>query len=73
MMTQKGLKLLKGLIAYHRAELRYWDSIDEIDYNKTEAYNSFFLLDEWLKVSKYIEQEDDLLLILNSLDNNLDN
>jgi len=69
MMTTKELKLLTGLVDYHRRELRYWNSKEEIDYDKTEAYNSFLDLDEWLNVNGHLEKEDDLLIILSNLDN----
>jgi len=69
MMKEKELKLLTGLVEYHRTNLRYWNSKNEIDYDKTEAYNSFLDLDEWLTVRGHIEKEDDLLIILSNLDN----
>ena len=69
MMTTKELKLLTGLVEYHREGLRYWNSKDEIDYDKTEAYNSFLDLDEWLTVNGHKKKEDDLLIILSNLDN----
>jgi len=69
MMKEKELKLLTGLVEYHRTNLNYWNSKEEIDYDKIEAYKHFLELDEWLKVHGHFEKEDDLLIILSNLDN----
>ena len=69
MITEKELKLLRGLVEYHRTNLRYWNSEDEIDHEKLEAYQHFLELDEWLKVHGHLEKDDDILITLKHLDN----
>tara|TARA_R110001606_G_scaffold7269_7_gene32209 strand:+ start:179 stop:385 length:207 start_codon:yes stop_codon:yes gene_type:complete len=68
-MKEKELKLLTGLVEYHRTILRYWNNKDEIEHDRIEPHEHFLELDEWLKVRGHIEKEDDLLIILSNLDN----
>jgi len=68
MMTAQQLKFLKGLIAFHRDTMHYWDSKDVIDFDKREAYNHYLELRYWLHDHSYCDKDaDDILDMLKEL------
>ena len=67
MITEQELKLLKGLIAFHRNHFAYADSEDDIDYDK-EHWKEYRYLKGWLIINTFITEDDDVLELLNALD-----
>ena len=66
MMTAQQLNLLKGLIAFHRDQFSYWDSEDDIDYDK-QAWEDYRQLKRWLISTNHITADDDMLDMLKEL------
>jgi len=67
MITEQELKLLKGLIAFHRDQFSYWDSEDVIDYDK-EHWEDYRHLKRWLINNNFLTVDDDVLELLSRLD-----
>jgi len=67
MITEQQLKLLKGLIAFHRDQFSYWDSEDDIDYDK-QAWEDYRQLKRWLISTNHVTADDDVLELLNAFD-----
>ena len=66
MITEQQLKLLKGLIAFHRNHFAYADSEDDIDYDK-EHWKEYRYLKGWLINNSFITADDDMLDMLKEL------
>tara|TARA_B100001063_G_scaffold105688_1_gene98630 strand:- start:2320 stop:2526 length:207 start_codon:yes stop_codon:yes gene_type:complete len=66
MMTAQQLKLLKGLIAFHRDQFDFWDSEDVIDYDK-QAWEDYRELKRWLINNSFMTADDDMLDMLKEL------